>query len=249
MTPPTCLIADDEPHLRQHLRELLGVTWPALQVVCEAEDGLAALRFLQSQAPNIAFLDIRMPGVTGLELARAVSGRCHVVFVTAYDEHAVAAFEAGVVDYVLKPLEPPRLVKVIERLRAKLNEVPIDLATVLRSIQAGRDTESRLQYVQASAGHNSRFIHIDEVFYFQSDAKYTKVVTKDGEALIRTPIKELAELLDGNEFWQIHRGTIVNVRHLQGVSRESDGTTSVLLRGRPERLPVSHPYHHRFRQM
>ena len=247
MNRPTALIADDEPALRERLRELLAAAWPDLELV-EAEDGLAALRILQTHEPDIAFLDIRMPGLTGLELAESHAARCHVVFVTAYDEHAVAAFDAGVVDYVLKPLDPVRLVKVVDRLKARLGTPPVDIGELLKSMGLRRES-GKLQWIQASLGNQVRFVHLDEILYFQSDAKYTRVVTKDGDALIRLPIKDLAGQLDGEQFWQTHRGTIVNIRFLLGVVRESDGTMQVVLRGRDETLPVSQPYHHLFRQM
>lgn len=245
MTVPSCVIADDEPNLRQQLRDALRSAWPELRVAAEVEDGLAALEAIQTHAPDVAFLDIKMPGLTGLRLAETVSGRCHVVFVTAYDEYAVAAFEAGVVDYVLKPVELTRLVRVVERLKGRIGGVPASIEATLAAlaVQAPR----RLEWVQAVAGKQTRFIPVEDVVYFRSDTKYTRVSTVTGEAFVRTPIKELALLLDDNIFWQTHRGTIVNTRFLHGVERDDDGNLEVLLRGRPERLPVSHAFQHRFR--
>lgn len=247
MNKAVALVADDEPALRERLRELLGSAWPELTVM-EAEDGLSALRLLATERPDVAFLDIRMPGMSGLELAASHAGSCHIVFVTAYDEHAIAAFESGVIDYVLKPVEPARLVKVVERLRARLGTPPLAVADLLKALTPQRDT-NRLQWVQASAGNQVRFLHLDEIVYFQSDAKYTRVVTADGDAHIRVPIKDLVEQLDPGAFWQTHRGTIVNTRFLQGVLRSGDGTMHVVLRGRSERLPVSQAFQHLFRQM
>ncbi|MFO1395606.1 MAG: LytTR family DNA-binding domain-containing protein [Burkholderiales bacterium] len=244
---PTALIADDEPALRERLSELLRAAWPGLKTL-EAGDGLAALELLNRERPDVAFLDIRMPGLTGLELAASCASHCHVVFVTAYDEHAIAAFEAGVVDYVLKPIEPARFVKVVDRLKARMGTVPVTVQAVLRALAATKPA-GKLQWLQASLGNQIRFIHLDEVVYFQSDAKYTRVVTQDAEALIRIPIKELAGQLDAERFWQTHRGSIVNIQFLLGVVRETDGTMQVVLRDRDERLPVSQPYHHLFRQM
>lgn len=246
---PTCVIADDEPNLLERLKDLLAAAWPALEVVAEAEDGLAALKALQELRPDIAFLDIRMPGMTGLDLAKVVADRVHIVFVTAYDEYAIAAFESGVVDYVLKPIDPVRLVRVVERLQARLGSPPAEVVAALQSIVSPQQQAPRLQWIQASVGKQLRFISLDEVLYFQSDAKYTRVETADGEALIRTPIKDLATQLDPEHFWQTHRGAIVNIRHIHGVVRHSDGSMEVTVKGRPERLPVSQPFHFRFRRM
>lgn len=247
MTTPSALIADDEPALRDRLRELLAAAWPELKTF-EAEDGMAALERLNRERPDVAFLDIRMPGLTGLELAASCASRCHVVFVTAYDEHAIAAFEAGVVDYVLKPIDPTRFVKVVDRLKSRLGSPPVTVDALLKALAAAKPP-GKLQWLQASLGNQVRFIHLDEVVYFQSDVKYTRVVTHDAEALIRVPIKELAGQLDSERFWQTHRGCIVNTRFLLGVVRETDGSMQIVLRDRDERLPVSQPYHHLFRQM
>jgi len=247
MTILKALIADDEPALRERLRDLLAAAWPELRTL-EAEDGLSALRQLETVRPDVAFLDIRMPGLTGLELASSYASRCHVVFVTAYDEHAIAAFESGVVDYVLKPLDPVRLLKVVERLKARLGTPPVAVDAILKSLASKRQ-EGKLQWIQASIGNQVRFVNLDEIVFFRAEAKYTMVVTRDGEALIRTPIKDLLPQLDSATFWQTHRGTIISTKHLLGVVRETDGTMYAVLRGRNERLPVAQPYHHLFRQM
>ncbi len=249
MNSATCIVADDEPLLRERLRELLSIAWPDLRVLDEAEDGAQALRALQLHSPDIAFLDIRMPGMTGLEIAQAYQGRAHLVFVTAFDEHAIAAFEAGVVDYVLKPVELPRLVKVIERLKSRIGSAPTDVAAVLRALEEEKRKAPKLQWIQASQGNQTRFIPVEDILYIQSDAKYSKVVTREHESLIRTPIKDLVEQLDGERFWQTHRGTIVNVKYLAGVVRDGDGGMEVMVKERKERLPVSQSFHRRFRQM
>ncbi len=217
MTIARALIADDEPALRERLRALLASTWPDLDIV-EASDGLEAMRLLGTESPRIAFLDIRMPGMTGLEIAAVHSARTHIVFVTAHDEYAIAAFETGALDYVVKPVEAPRLAKVVERLKARMGEPPADLTAFLRHMSEAKPTE-RLQWIQASVGNQVRFVHLEEILYLQSDTKYTRVVTREGEAFIRTPVKGLASRLDPETFWQIHRGTIVNTQHLLGVKR------------------------------
>jgi len=244
----TAIVAEDEATLRQQLVEQLGQLWPELTIVAEASDGVAALRLLAEHRPDIVFLDIQMPGATGLEVARQVNGRTRVVFVTAYDEHAVAAFEQGAVDYVLKPISAARLFTTVTRLKERLASPPPRLDAVLPAI-APTAAKSYLRWINASVGQSLRLITVDEIVYFQADNKYTRVVTADGEALIRKPLKELAEELDPNQFWQIHRSTMVNVASVAGVTRDFRGRMLVKLKGRSETLQVSDSYTHLFRQM
>ena len=245
---PTALIAEDEPMLRAQLRARLTQAWPELAIVAEAENGEQALALQRELEPDIVFLDIRMPLKSGLEVAEALAGACHVVFVTAYDEYAVTAFEQGAVDYVLKPVTADRIVKVIERLKQRLERPPADLATVLAQIEA-RDSGGPLKWIKASLGASMRLIPIDDVFYFHAEDKYTKVVTADGEALIRKTIKELFDELDAELFWQVHRGTIVNLRAIARVDRDYRDQPLIILKQRPERLTVSRSFAHLFKAM
>lgn len=244
----TAIVAEDEATLRQQLVEQLGQLWPELAIVAEAGDGIAALRLMGEHGPDILFLDIQMPGATGLEVARQVNGRSRVVFVTAYDEHAVAAFEQGAVDYVLKPISAARLFTTVTRLKERLGSPPPRLDAVLPAI-APVAARSYLRWINASVGQNLRLITVDEILYFQADNKYTRVVTADGEALIRKPLKELVDELDPNQFWQIHRSTMVNVAGVAGVTRDFRGRMLLKLKGRSETLQVSDSYTHLFRQM
>jgi DNA-binding LytR/AlgR family response regulator len=243
----TAVVAEDEATLRHQLVEQLGQLWPELAIVGEAADGVQALRLLDEAKPDILFLDIQMPGATGLEVARQASGRSRVVFVTAYDEHAVAAFEHGAIDYVLKPISAARLFTTVSRLKERLGSPPARLDGVLAQIAPAQKTY--LRWINASVGQNLRLITVDEIHYFQADNKYTRVVTADGEALIRKPLKELVEQLDPNQFWQIHRSTLVNVATIAGVTRDFRGRMLVKLRTRDETLLVSDTYAHLFRQM
>jgi DNA-binding LytR/AlgR family response regulator len=250
MSAPTAVIAEDEAVLRGELRELLALQWPALDVVAEAGDGLAAVAAVNAHAPAILFLDIEMPGLTGLEVARRVSGQCHIVFVTAYDKYAVAAFEQGAVDYVLKPFSAARLATTVSRLKEKVANAPANLDGLLRLLnQAAGATREYLRWITASQGSELRLITVDEICYFQADNKYTLVVTPTQESLIRRPIKELIEEVDPAMFWQIHRGTLVNVNAVAGVTRDMGGNLRVRLKERKETLGVSEPYAHLFKQM
>jgi DNA-binding LytR/AlgR family response regulator len=245
---PTALIAEDEPMLRAQLRSRLTQAWPELAVVAEAENGEQALALQRELEPDIAFLDIRMPVKSGLEVADALAGACHVVFVTAYDEYAVTAFEQGAVDYVLKPATAERVAKVVERLKERLDRPPADLATVLAQLEA-RESGGTLQWIKASLGASMRLIPVDEVLYFHAEDKYTKVVTAEGEALIRKTIKELFDELDAALFWQVHRGTIVNLRAIARVERDYRDQPVIILKARPEKLIVSRTFAHLFKAM
>lgn len=253
--PFTAIIAEDEALLRRALVDLLSAAWPGLQVVAECEDGASALEALAEHQPRVAFLDIRMPGLGGLEVAAAaadVSPATQVVFVTAYDEHAVDAFERGAVDYLLKPVAPERLAATVQRLQsrgsgdtARLSALLADLAPAL----SRAPSTPPLTWLTASAGRETRLILVDEVAYFRADNKYTTVVTTDGEALLRMSIRELLAALDPAVFRQVHRSTIVNLRAIAGIVRDDSGRGSVRLRERPETLPVSATFMALFRNM
>jgi DNA-binding LytR/AlgR family response regulator len=246
------LIADDEAHLAQHLRARLASLWPDLEILPLAGNGLEALRAIGEDAPQVAFLDIRMPGLTGLELARRIECETHVVFVTAYDQYAVEAFDRDAVDYLLKPVADERLARCIERLKAKLAEArkPPALEEVLaRLAQAipGAST-GRLRWIRALKGEVVQQIAVDDVLYFQASDKYTCVMTRAGESLIRTPLAELVGQLDPETFWQIHRGTVVNMNAVASTRRDLGGRVFVRLKEGVE-LAVSRAYSPRFKQM
>ena len=247
---PTAILAEDEPILRAQLEKKLRALWPELQIVASVEDGAAALEALEDRPADLMFLDIQMPEMTGVEVARHVAGRAHVVFVTAYDQYAIQAFETGALDYVLKPVTDERLQVTIERLKAKLATPPADLHAVLaRLAQQLGPRKERLQWIKATLGSNLRLIPVGEVLFFQSDEKYTRVVTAEGEALIKTPIRELLEGLDPEVFWQVHRSTLVNVNAIAGVTRDFRGQAHVKIKGKEESLVVSRIYSHLFKQM
>lgn len=247
---PRAIIAEDEEVLREQLREQLSSLWPELRIVAETEDGIAALHALEDETPDILFLDIQMPELSGLEVARQASGRCHVVFVTAYDKYAIAAFEEGAVDYVLKPFSPARLATTVARLKQHMGAVPARLEGLLQKL-AERLNANRghLRWITAWLGNDVHLITVEEVAYFRADNKYTVVVTPDAETLIRKSIKDLADELDPDLFWQIHRSTLVNVGAIAGVHRDFRGRLRVRLKDRKETLAVSEPYMHRFKHM
>ena len=234
--------------LRAQLRSRLAQVWPELVIDAEAENGEQAIALCSKLEPDVAFLDIRMPVKDGLEVARAIGGRCHVVFVTAYDEYAVTAFEQGAVDYVLKPVTADRMAKVVERLKQRLAGSPTDLTAVLQQLGA-RDAAGPLRWIRASLGASIRLIAVEDVVYFQAEDKYTRVVTPEGEALIRKTIKELSAALDPEFFWQVHRATIVNLRAIARVDRDYRDQPSIVLKGRSETLTVSRTFAHLFKSM
>ena len=248
-TRRTAVIAEDEPVLRAQLKELLPDAWPQLEVVSMAENGLQAAQALERHRPDVLFLDIEMPGMSGLEIARQASGRCHVVFVTAYDRYAVAAFEEGAVDYVMKPLSAARLATACDRVRKRLSAAPMNLDRLFEMLAERATARPYLRWINASQGAEMRLMTVDEICYFQSDTKYTRAVTVNSEALIRKSLKELLNELDPSLFWQIHRSTIVNVSAIAAVSRDLAGRMSVKLKNRSETLSVSQPFAHLFRQM
>jgi DNA-binding LytR/AlgR family response regulator len=247
------IIADDELHLANYLRDRLTALWPELTVAGIARNGAEAIKLIDDIAPAIAFLDIRMPGLTGLEVASRLDARTRVVFVTAYDQYAVEAFDREAADYLLKPVTDDRLARTITRLKAQIasNETPGDMNALLKKIAAVLPGAGKayLRWIRASVGESTRQIAVDDVFYFQAQDKYVSVYTKEGESLIRTPLSELAEQLDPNEFWQIHRSTIVNVNRIASTHRDVMGHTIVRLKDSKTELPVSRAYAHLFKQM
>jgi DNA-binding LytR/AlgR family response regulator len=249
MSAPTALVAEDEAVLREELCAHLATLWPGLSIVAQASGGLEALQLMERYRPEVLFLDIQMPGLTGLEVARQAERSMHIVFITAYDAHAVAAFERGAVDYVLKPYSVDRLSESVRRVQERLRQAPPALDSVLREIAAAVQPRDYLRWINASSGTEVKVVTVDEVCYFRSDAKYTLVMTADGESLIRKPLKELAEQLDPAQFWQVHRSTIVNASAIAGVSRDFRGRVHLKLKTRRETLPVSEAHEHLFRQM
>jgi DNA-binding LytR/AlgR family response regulator len=260
----TAVLAEDETLLRQFLKKKLEKLWPDLTVVGEAEDGKSAVELIATLKPTMCFLDIRMPEMTGLEVATAIaesSPDTHVVFVTAYHEYAVAAFERGAVDYLLKPLQEDRLATTIERLKEHIESddrdaptLPDNMAQLISQLKrdmrgAGGAQVEQLRWIKASLGNTLKLIDVKDVLFFNSDEKYTRVVTAAEEALIRKPLRELLDELDMNQFWQIHRGTIVNVSAISGVTRDFRGDATVKVKGHNEQLKVSRPFSHLFKQM
>ena len=245
--PINAVLADDEPFMRAALRDCLGQLWPELRIVAESEDGLRALQAIQQQRPQLAFLDIRMPGLSGLQVAEALQGSgTRVVFVTAYDAHAVQAFEAQAVDYVLKPVELPRLAKTVARLRQALAEqAPPQPPRHWVSPPAPARAE---EWLQVAVGSQVRLLHVDDVQYFESDSKYTRVVADDCDGVIRLSLKELLERLDPARFMQTHRSVVVNRRHVHGVHRAGEAL-ELEIKGRVERLKVSTQHHHLFKAL
>lgn len=248
---PTALIADDEPHLASYLRDALARAWPELQVVHVAKNGVEAAEQIAALRPDFAFLDIKMPGLTGLEVAQGIEGATRVVFVTAYDEFAVAAFEQQAIDYVLKPVKGERLAATVERLKKHAAGDEGGLAAVLARLLAtsGAAAPSRLRFVRASQGDLVHQIDVGDILFFHADDKYTCVRTATGEHLIRTPITELSSQLEPERFAQIHRSTIVNLDHLAGTRRDELSRLFVRLRGHAAELPVSRAYVHLFKAM
>jgi DNA-binding LytR/AlgR family response regulator len=243
------LIAEDEPLMRERLQAMLGSVWPEAEVVVVAENGNDAWDGFLEHEPDVAFLDIRMPGLSGLEVAERIGKLAHVVFVTAYDQYAVDAFDAGAVDYLLKPVEADRLQKAVARIREKLTARPADLGDILHHLKAALPGPARepMKWIRASVGKQIRLIDVDQVLFFQSDTKYTRVVLAEFEALVRIPLKDLLSGLDPERFWQIHRGTMVNVNAIVAAERIDAERLQVLVRGSSERLPVSRTFAHLFR--
>ncbi|HEY3177596.1 MAG TPA: LytTR family DNA-binding domain-containing protein [Casimicrobiaceae bacterium] len=250
MKRPTAVIAEDEPLLRRELKDALAALWPELEILTEAEDGIQAIRALETRKPDVIFVDIQMPGMTGVDVARVASGRCHVVFVTAYDEYAVEAFEQGAVDYVMKPFIPARLAIAVARVRERMNSAPADLEGLLKVLaERARPARQFLRWISVAQGRTVRLITIDDICYFQADNKYTLVVTATTQSLINKTIKELLDELDPDVFLQIHRGTVVNINAIAAVHRDLRGRVEVQLKERNETLQVSASFAHLFKQM
>jgi DNA-binding LytR/AlgR family response regulator len=249
MSRPTAIIAEDEAPLRAELRKLLAQLWPDLQILAECADGAQALDALKRHQPDVAFLDIRMPVADGLQVARNAGDTTHIVFITAFDHFAVQAFEEGAVDYLLKPVDRERLQLAIGRIAARVAAgSPLDLSALFAKLEARLGTPpERMKWITASVGNTVRMLAVEDVMFFQSDEKYTRVVTAGIAAHIRLPIKELLQQLDPDVFWQIHRGTIVRVGAIQCVRRDEDGKLRLSLNGRPETLAVSPSFAARFK--
>ena len=256
----TAMIAEDEKLMRERIVSLVSEAWPELEMIAVAKDGIEAINLWKKHRPQIAFLDIRMPGKTGLEVAAEMSAEAnspHIVFVTAYDEYAIKAFENGATDYLLKPVEAERLSATVARLKMRLQSSALaasanvpDLTEMLESLlnRQANSVAPKLKWVRASLGNQTRLININDVLFFQSDTKYTRIVTLANEALVRTPLKELLEGLDEHEFWQVHRGTIVNANAIDRAVREGPEKLVLYLKGRTEKLAVSRQYFHLFKQ-
>jgi DNA-binding LytR/AlgR family response regulator len=260
MSTPTALIADDEPHLAQALQRQLATLWPELGIVAVARNGLEAAAAIEQQLPDIAFLDIQMPGLTGLEVAQGIqAARTHVVFVTAFDEYAVQAFEQNALDYLLKPVKAERLARTVDKIKARLasRQAPAaeaDAAALAAALQrllpAAPKQTPPLRWIRASVGELTHQVAVREVLYFEADEKYTVLRTVEGaEHLIRTPIVELIAQLDGEQFWQIHRSTVINVEHLAGTRRDETSRLFVRMKGLERELPVSRAYVPLFKAM
>jgi DNA-binding LytR/AlgR family response regulator len=253
-----CVVAEDEALLRQSLLDALAQVWPELEIVAACDDGGSALEAIALHQPDVAFLDIRMPGLNGLEVAEAMaiaSPKTQIVFVTAYNQYAIDAFEKGAVDYLLKPIANDRLLSTVKRLQVRAASGQSDSAAIaalvkqLSSKLPNMAKAEPLVWITASSGTETRLIMIDDVAYFQADNKYTVVMTAQGEALLRKPIRELLELLDPNIFKQIHRSTIVNLKAIAAIARDETGKGTVKLKTRPETLSVSQPFMVLFRNM
>ena len=261
-TRPTALIADDEPLLREALAGQLARTWPELEVVAQARNGREAVELFEAKRPHICFLDVHMPGLTGIEAAHRIGNRAHLVFVTAFDDYAVQAFAQGVLDYLVKPVEPERLAETVARLQERLlaTRPAPDTALLLEQVAAqlarsqGEPATALLRWIPAQVGDGVRLIAVEDIDYLRSDTKYTRVAWRGegaerGEALVRTPLKELAAKLDPAQFAQIHRSVVVNLRAIDRVTRGEGDTAEVRLKGRAEVLPVSRSHLHLFREI
>jgi DNA-binding LytR/AlgR family response regulator len=256
---PTALIADDEPLLRDALERMLAQAWPELEVVAQARNGREAIDLFAEHGPDVCFLDVHMPGTTGVEVARHIGRRAHLVFVTAFDEYAVQAFAQGVLDYLVKPVEPARLAETVSRLKERLraSEPALNTEDLLRELAASLQRsagQEKLRWLRASVGETVRLISVDDVDFLRSEEKYTTIAWHDDagqpkEAVIRTPLKEVVTQLDAQQFAQVHRSVVVNLRAISHVTRGSNETADIHLKGRSEVLPVSRTYLHLFRQM
>jgi DNA-binding LytR/AlgR family response regulator len=245
----TAILVDDEPNVLDHLQAMLAIAWPELEIAATAHNGRAALELARDLEPDVMFLDIHMPGLSGLEVAARLQADVNVVFVTAFDQYAIAAFEAAAVDYLLKPVTSARLEATVARLKHRDQPRNHDELRALIERLVGADRPSHLQWLRAGQGETVQLVAVDDVAYFRADQKYTSVFTANGEYLIRTSIRDLAAQLDPSHFWQIHRAIIVNVRDVVKASRDLRGRYTLTLRSRPERLRSSQTFGHLFKQM
>ncbi|MFZ6731396.1 LytR/AlgR family response regulator transcription factor [Undibacterium sp. Ji42W] len=249
----TAIIADDEDLPRRELRRMLNKVWPELEILAECEHGAEALEAIHQEEPDIAFLDIRMPGMTGLDVAHAVKGRCHAVFTTAYDSHALDAFAAGAVDYLLKPVSEIRLQEAVTRLKERIaSKQPVtDVSQLMSELdkRLKNTTAERIRWISASVGDTIKMFPVEKILFFSSDEKYTRVVCADDEAHVRKPLKEIMDGLDPDIFWQVHRGTVVRADAITRAHRDELGKYTVELRGLQEKLKVSQAYAWRFKPM
>ncbi|BBB64041.1 LytR/AlgR family response regulator transcription factor [Undibacterium sp. TC4M20W] len=249
----TAIIADDEDLPRKELRRMLNKVWPELEILAECEHGAEALEAIHQEEPDIAFLDIRMPGMTGLDVAHAVKGRCHAVFTTAYDSHALDAFAAGAVDYLLKPVSEIRLQEAVTRLKERIaSKQPVaDVSQLMSELdkRLKNTTAERIRWISASVGDTIKMFPVEKILFFSSDEKYTRVVCADDEAHVRKPLKEIMDGLDPDIFWQVHRGTVVRADAITRAHRDELGKYTVELRGLQEKLKVSQAYAWRFKPM
>ncbi len=241
------LIAEDDALLAHEIREELLRQWPEAQVVAMARDGHEALRLLEQHQPEACFLDVQMPGLSGLQVAQLIGRRAHVVFITAYEQYAVQAFDEGAVGYLLKPLDAARMAKTLLRLKERLHQPPADLGGLGGQIAASG--AEPLRWITVLRGRELQLISVEDVVYFRADNKYVAVVTAETEALISVPLKELVQRLDSENFWQVHRSTIVNAHAIKSVSRSLSGKLAITLKNRPETLEISPSYSHRFKQL
>lgn len=248
------LIAEDEPLMRERLVAQLTRLWPQAEIVMLAENGNDAWDGFLEHEPDLVFLDIRMPGLSGIEVAQKIGSAAHIIFITAYDQYAIDAFDAGAIDYLLKPVQEERLQKAIERVRQKMltpaDSLQANLQLILGQLQAVSPAAKnpKMKWIKASVGKQIKLIDVDEILFFQSDTKYTRVVLADYEALLRTPLKDLLDSLDSEQFWQIHRSTVVNTKAIAAAERVDAERLQVLLKGRPEKLMVSRNFTHLFRE-
>jgi DNA-binding LytR/AlgR family response regulator len=249
MNGPGAVIAEDEPLIRREMREMLRQLWPELVILAEVGDGVEALAALERHCPDVVFLDIQMPGLSGLEVAQSLNGRAHVVFVTAFDRYAVAAFEQGALDYVLKPISMPRMRLAVERLRARLLEPPADLHRIAELLKELVPPESKyMKWLTVPHGEELRVVSAAEICYLRADQKYTTVVTPHGSFLMTSSLRNMKEKLDPQVFWQIHRSIVVNVAAIDRIYRSFRGALEVKVKGRDELLPVSTAHAHLFRE-
>ncbi len=249
---PTAVIADDEYLQRDELRRMLNQAWPELEIIAECEDGSDALDAIVNQKPDIAFLDIRMPGLSGLDVARATNGKINVVFVTAYEAHAIDAFNLAACDYLLKPIQSDRLQQTVSRLQGKFasGEQSVNLLQIMETLErrlGEQDSKDRIRWISANSGKSIQIFPLEEILFFESDTRYTRVVTATDEGLIRTPIKELQKGLDPEQFWQINRGILVNMHAIARAHRDELGAIKVDIKGCKEQLKVSQTYAWRFK--